>query len=225
MNSLSPVTTGTTSVGSHNSYVSGTFDQFDEISRALHDGMGQLLVAARLMADGTPECPPIVSSLLSDAIIELHRVCNSLAEPVHLGTSLASALEALTMRISQLPSVSCTFTAEISSGNTDERNEVHLYRIAQEAVGNSIRHGRATEISIALTRTPSSSTLVITDDGSWVPPNPNDRHRGLDNMRSRTTSMGGSFEIRAYPGRPGTRVVCRIPNHVGSNPSQVELNL
>ena len=183
----------------------------DELARELHDGVGQLLTAARLMAEGTPGCPPIVASLLTDAIIELQRVCQELmrADPARLG--LGSALAQLCASTNQLPGVSCTLSIEQGAIPRATRTAHALHRIAQEAVGNAIAHSGANVVEIELRTKKKDMVLDITDNGRWLPADPNATHYGLDNMRLRAEELGGTFKIRRGVGNKGTRIRCRLP--------------
>ena len=86
----------------------------------------------------------------------------------------------------------------------------HLYRIAQEAVGNAIKHGHARHIVICLKTAPPRTILTIQDDGLGlpaVPPKP--KGMGLRIMQYRAGVCGGSLAVQ--PGsRGGTSVVCSL---------------
>ncbi|HEY5770386.1 MAG TPA: ATP-binding protein, partial [Terrimicrobium sp.] len=88
----------------------------------------------------------------------------------------------------------------------------HLYRIAQEAISNAARHGRAETIVVALHRTVSETRLTITDDGCGLPP-PADRSggMGLRIMRYRAELIGAVLTIEPAKGA-GTFVKCVLRN-------------
>ena len=88
----------------------------------------------------------------------------------------------------------------------------HLYRIAQEAVHNAVRHGRASTIRVCLGGRNGTGILCIHDDGCGI----SDRDAshsgmGLNIMRYRAGMIGGALEIVPGPER-GTAVICRFPN-------------
>ncbi len=194
----------------------------DELARELHDGVGQLLTAARLMAEGTPDCPPIVASLLTDAIIELQRVCQELSsvEPTRLG--LGRALTRLCARTDQLPGVTCTVLIEQGAVPPVGPTAHALYRIAQEAVGNALAHSGADSVKIELHTRKGDMVLDITDNGRWHAADLDASHHGLSNMRSRADELGGTLKIRRGGDDKGTRVRCRVPRSVSSTASEVE---
>jgi PAS domain S-box-containing protein len=86
-----------------------------------------------------------------------------------------------------------------------------LYRIAQEAINNALKHARAQRIRLALTITPEQVVLEIADHGSGFDPTQNfPGHLGLRSMRERAELLGGSFELQSAPGS-GTRVRVKVP--------------
>jgi signal transduction histidine kinase len=84
----------------------------------------------------------------------------------------------------------------------------HLYRIAQEAVSNAVRHGKARTIRLHLSIVRAKVRLTITDDGSGMPANALDAAgMGLKTMRYRARMLGGEVQFeRLKP--TGTRIVC-----------------
>jgi signal transduction histidine kinase len=88
----------------------------------------------------------------------------------------------------------------------------HLYRIAQEAVGNAIKHGRAKNIEIRLEARKAGKRLRIIDDGAGRPPfHANGKGMGLRIMSYRADRIGANFSIR--PRHPtGTIVNCVLPS-------------
>ncbi len=83
----------------------------------------------------------------------------------------------------------------------------HLFRIAQEAVTNAIKHGRARLVVIALSSTPAEIRLAVRDDGSGFPePAPEARGMGMHIMRHRARMIGAQIQIRRA--QPGTLVEC-----------------
>jgi signal transduction histidine kinase len=86
----------------------------------------------------------------------------------------------------------------------------HLYRIAQEAVHNAVRHGHARTIDIRLGKSGPVVELVISDDGSGIPTgNPIHQGMGLRNMKYRASIIGGSLTLDG--GGSGAMVTCTFP--------------
>jgi PAS domain S-box-containing protein len=86
-----------------------------------------------------------------------------------------------------------------------------LYRVAQEALHNTVKHARATNVKLKLEGTPEGFTLGISDDGIGFEPHDDfPGHLGLKSMRERATSLGGTLEVTSEPGH-GVRILARIP--------------
>src|SRR5258707_6456261 len=86
-----------------------------------------------------------------------------------------------------------------------------VYRIAQEALHNAVKHARATRAELTLRATPEELELAVRDDGVGFDPNGSfPGHLGLRSMRERAATLGGTLEIESAPGG-GTTVRARIP--------------
>jgi PAS domain S-box-containing protein len=193
------------------------------IGNDLHDGLGQELTGIALMLRGvagrlTTEYPAIlpeiesITRLVSNAIENTRALARGLS-PVNLERGgLKDALEGLAMNAIELYSVHVVFSHRLHAGKTlGAELANHLYRIAQEAVRNAVRHGRARTIRLHLTVTRAKVSLAITDDGIGLPEHAMDASgMGLKIMRYRARMLGG--EIRFESVEPtGTRVVCECP--------------
>jgi signal transduction histidine kinase len=91
--------------------------------------------------------------------------------------------------------------------------ETNLYRIAQEALNNVLKHGEATRVDVILERRDSNVMLIIEDDGVGFDPEHktiNGRGMGLIGMRERAALMGGTIEIESAPNE-GTTLFVRVP--------------
>jgi signal transduction histidine kinase len=91
--------------------------------------------------------------------------------------------------------------------------EADLYRVAQEALTNVVRHAEASAIQVAVARTPVGVTLTVTDDGAGFDPRARAirAHRlGLTSMAARTARHGGSTRVESVIGQ-GTLVTAEVP--------------
>jgi signal transduction histidine kinase len=93
---------------------------------------------------------------------------------------------------------------------------LHLYRIAQEAVTNAIRHAKANDIHIRLEAKDQELTLQVLDDGIGID-DQRDRHQGLGLriMEHRCELVGGTFSVRRRDAG-GTALMCTVPNFPGA---------
>jgi signal transduction histidine kinase len=87
-----------------------------------------------------------------------------------------------------------------------------LYRIAQEALWNAVKHAQAGRVDVRLEPEGDSVVLEVADDGVGFDPNGSfPAHLGLRSMHERATEVGGSLEVVGAVGR-GTRVIARVPS-------------
>ena len=105
------------------------------------------------------------------------------------------------------------------SPNWDEQAAIHLYRIAQEAINNATRHGKARNILVFLEAADHSISLRVLDDGVGVSESRSEG-MGLRIMRYRAQCIGGSCEVHAGPTK-GTTVYCRVPLEAQSSLSTI----
>ncbi|MFL6550718.1 MAG: PAS domain S-box protein [Povalibacter sp.] len=197
------------------------------IGNDLHDGLGQELTGIALMLRGlagrlTTEYPPLspevdgITRLVNNAIESTRALARGLS-PVNLERGgLQDALEGLAMHASELYGVQVVFTHRVpeqAALNPELAN--HLYRIAQEAVRNAVRHGKARSIRLHLGIARAKVKLSITDDGEGMPPNALDAAgMGLKIMCYRARIVGGDVSFESV--RPtGTRVLCECPLEAG----------
>ena len=93
----------------------------------------------------------------------------------------------------------------------DDRTALHLFRIAQEAVTNAVRHARAKEILVALRGEGGFLTLSVRDDGIGIDGVPREgKGLGLRIMRNRASAIGAVLSIHSARGE-GTAVTCALP--------------
>ena len=132
--------------------------------------------------------------------------------PVELhAAGLAGALRDLASRTKALFRIDCRFRGESSPHIHDQVAQIHLYRIAQEAVRNAVSHGKAGQIVIGLKTGENRIVLSVRDNGAGIPfKPPKSKGLGLRIMDHRASVLGGSVLVRKSP-KGGTTVVCSIP--------------
>ena len=86
----------------------------------------------------------------------------------------------------------------------------HLYRIAQEALSNAVRHARAGRIALELRGSEDALVLRVEDNGVGLPGNVPSGGMGMRTMAYRAQIIDGEFSMEAAPGG-GTRILCRVP--------------
>ncbi len=104
----------------------------------------------------------------------------------------------------------------------DPSVQIHLYRIAQEAVSNAIKHGKASRLWITLVAHNGRVALSVKDNGvGFSARSPQSDGMGLNIMNYRARTIGGSLDIRTRLNR-GTRVICSLSLPERSNRNQEE---
>ena len=136
--------------------------------------------------------------------------------PAHLDqVGLPLALESLANSVSRLQGITCTFESRGASARLKDQLAGDFYRIAQEAIANATRHGKAKRITIGLAISDGLTTLRIEDDGIGIDQTVVDQEQGqglgLNLMRYRARQNGGNLSINTRPGA-GTTVLCTARN-------------
>jgi PAS domain S-box-containing protein len=172
------------------------------LSRALQEQLGAGPQAAQAAE---------VARLIREAINYTRLLAHGLA-PVELAADgLLRGLQALASRTSEHFQVRCQVEAPRGFLVQDPTVSTHLYRIAQEAVANSLKHGHATEIQLGLAARPEGAELTIRDNGQGLPPGSDvSSGMGLRIMRYRADMIGATLAIES-PAAGGTTIVCAFP--------------
>jgi PAS domain S-box-containing protein len=203
------------------------------IAQDLHDGLGQLLVGTIHLTSALQKEVAGKSLLLSRPLQRILKLLNeavsqtrSLARGLHPvepeSNGLMASLEALARRTKSLFQVNCRFRCRRPVLIHDNAVATHLFRIAQEAVTNAIKHGNAGQIEIKLTETAERITLCVNDNGAGLPARRKESGMGLRIMRYRAGMIGGSLSIQKEDGG-GTAVVCSVRLAVGGPIGRVGL--
>ena len=191
------------------------------IGHDLHDGLGQRLTAASmttnaligaLKADASPlaDRGEEIGRQLREAIAEARALSHGLAPVALVDEGLMAALGALAAGLNH-GAVRCVFECPAPVRVADAEIAGQLYRIAQEAVNNALKHAAPSEIRIGLERNASLLSLEVEDDGEGFGESaPHATGIGLRVMRYRARLIGGELEIGSPPAG-GTRICCRIP--------------
>ena len=192
------------------------------IGRDLHDGMCQYLAAIGLTADllrqnlvqdGHPRAQAAgeIANLLQDAVERVRELARGLSPVDRDEGGLESALEELANSTTRLTGVQCAFLCAEPVPIQEDIRAIHLFRIAQEAVSNATRHGRARHIIVALEAAGHDFSLRVSDDGRGFDAAGSGGRggMGLNIMRYRARVIGGTLEV--YPNTPtGTVVACTV---------------
>jgi PAS domain S-box-containing protein len=193
----------------------------ERMGRDLHDGLCQQLSAAkykaslieRKLARGTVVHTGEVGELerqLSEAIQQAYNLARGLSPVKVVARGLMVALEELAGSVQSAFQVRCAchFSEPLAIGDHSVAN--HLYRIAQEAIQNAIKHGKARNIWVKLRKVRGAIELGVENDGVEYPRKAVSRGgMGLSNMKARAGIIGATLDIRRGK-RGGTVVACRL---------------
>ncbi len=196
------------------------------IGQDLHDGICQQLAGIEFRLQAVAENTPsksqaaevsLIAARVRDAIAQTRSLAHGLVPVVLESEGLMSALAKLAEDISQAFGVRCQFKNETPVHVHNNAAATHLYRIAQEAVANAIKHGKAKSIKIRLAAEPKGIVLTIQDNGAGLPPNSAaSKGMGLHIMKYRADMIGAQVAIQTQSSG-GTAVVCSLPQTAASN--------
>jgi PAS domain S-box-containing protein len=186
------------------------------IGQDLHDDLCQRLAGIQLMGDvlqrdllakakSEAGQAGMIAARIRDAIANTRHIARGLSPVALESNGLMVALQELAENSGKLFQISCEFRFDGCFAVDDNTVATHLYRIAQEAVTNAVKHGHAKEIVIRFTEWEDKRTLTITDDGLGLPETfAKNQGTGLQIMKYRAATIGASLEVR----RAGGRGIC-----------------
>lgn len=189
------------------------------IAHDLHDGLGQHLtglslalqdLSRRLAADGSAYTSSVrrITAMSQEAIAETRRIAGSLAPSFAAEAGLAAALVELGNRVEDYAGVTCRVHRTDGGDVGDVELATHLYRIAQEAINNAVKHADAKNIDVYCGFDPGGFYLRIVDDGIGIP-GESERVAGLGimSMSYRARMIGATVEVSQLADG-GTQVLC-----------------
>jgi len=190
----------------------------------LHDSIGQQLTGISLMlevlneklSEKSLEAEVAYAEKAHDRIVHAAEQVRNLAKglsPIDLDRhSLGSAMRELAAHTEQLMGISCSINCDTAVSAKDASVAMNLYRIAQEAITNAVRHGKARNIRIGLASEHGWLTLMVENDGLGFPAGSgHDAGMGLRIMRHRAEVINGSLNIEKGA-HGGTIVTCVLSN-------------
>jgi two-component system, NarL family, sensor histidine kinase UhpB len=193
------------------------------LAKELHDGLGQELTGFALLTDGLAKQvarsqSPVAPELERLATVARHAIktCRDIARGLSpLGGTLAGLTEALrdlTDRTAGPPGPGVSLAVNMNAPITTSREVCeHLYRIAQEAITNAMKHSGASAVEVRLDVDAEIIRLSVLDDGTGIADLPADSFGlGMRTMRDRAAVIGSRLSIEGRRER-GTAVICETP--------------
>lgn len=188
-------------------------------ARELHDsilqGLGsrRVLLSSALRRGAGPELVEVVRTTIEEVdrdIEELRALITELRPATLDQLGLIVALEDLAERISSGSEVELATDLSLSEGRVDPELEAVVYRLAQEALNNIVKHAEAGAATLQVTERGGRLNVLISDDGKGFDPTEEYDGFGVVGMRERIELVGGELEIESRPGS-GTRVMASVP--------------
>ncbi len=209
-------------------FITTSEEERSRIAREIHDEVNQMLLSARLrLEDVESTFPPemvevrerlqVIRSHINHVFDDLHRLSLSLRPPVLDELGLPQALEWYIQYLSEEAGLPIALEVRgLRSRRPAPVVETELFRIAQEALSNVVKHAQATSAKIRLEFNKSQLVLIAEDNGSgfdagaYLSSSGGKQNLGLLGMKERAEICGGTLEIDAASSR-GTRVKVEIP--------------
>lgn len=193
------------------------------IAKDLHDGVGQLLSAAKLNLSSLENKLDIkdveqqiifknAMGLVDDSVKEVRAVSHNMMPNTLLKLGLASAVKEFITKIQGMPNLKVNLEIVGMDSRMEQEKETVLYRVIQEVIANIIKHARASELTLQLIRHEKELSIMIEDNGVGFDTSQLNSFSGigLKNIISRIEFVNGSVHFDSTPGR-GTNVIIEIP--------------
>ena len=195
------------------------------LGQDLHDGLGQSLTGISFLTkvlqqklaskkSREEKDAALILKLIKECLAQAREVARGLCPTVLDNNDLQAALEQLSENMKKYFGVASQAECDSSIRIKNNAVAVHLYRIAQEATTNAVKHGKAKQIWIRLSRKNRMITLQVRDNGVGLPANPEkEKGMGLRIMWHRARMIGATLDVEGTAGR-GTTVTCTLGNKV-----------
>jgi len=202
------------------SVIDGQELERQRLSRELHDGIGQSMVAIKMKLESLgyipePEIKPQLEGIrrqFDQIIDEIRRITTDLMPPVLEEFGLVIALFNLCEDTGKHSSVKIRFEHNVSTNDWNRKIQTYLYRIVQEALNNIIKHSNADQSFVKLMYDHDFIYLSIQDNGKGFRPHDTGREggHGLHNMQERVKLLGGTLDLKTASGK-GTLIQIKVP--------------
>jgi len=202
------------------SLIDGQEMERKRVSRELHDGLGQYLIAIKLrleiiIKNMTPNSKGSliqIQEMFDNTIDEVRKISDNLMPSILREFGPDAALKNLCKMTSLTSGLNIVFESLPLKSKPDEKTSTYLYRIAQEALNNIVKHAEASSVSLQLIEIGNYIELIIEDNGKGFKFGQDFRSmgNGIYNMHERTRILGGTFELNSIEGT-GTTIFVKIP--------------
>ncbi|MER7704441.1 sensor histidine kinase [Kitasatospora sp. NPDC097605] len=222
-------------------HAAGVLAERERLAREIHDTLAQSLTSIQLLlraaqralperTDAAAEYVEQARQAAQDNLDEARRFVRALTPPALESDTLPVALERLCATTSARSGLPVRLRVSGERVRLPVPHEVALLRIAQSALGNTVRHARATHAEVTLSFMAGEVALDVVDDGAGFEPSAvggpqasadGDGGFGLPSMRARARALGGTFAVESAPGE-GTALAVLLPVPDASSGSNEE---
>ncbi|MHC1705827.1 MAG: histidine kinase [Tenuifilaceae bacterium] len=201
------------------SVIDGQEQERQRLSRELHDGLGQTLVAIKLKLESIPleevgnqrKTVEAVKQMFNQTIEETRRMSNNLMPAALTEFSLAVVLRNLCIEIESNSGINVSLVIGVLPESFSQLLKTYIYRISQEALNNIVKHSGATRAVISIFSDISKVYLHIEDNGVGFDPSKGfESGNGLYNMKERAILLNGKFDIITSKGN-GVKIQAEFP--------------
>jgi len=186
---------------------------FQNISRDIHDNVGQKLTLAKLQLVSLKGSDKIqledIAATIGYALDDLRNLSRTLSSDIILQNGLAQAINYEVTQLAKTNLFEIKFELLVENVFLDGKKELILFRIIQEALQNIVKHAKATKVWIVAEYKPDDVIISINDNGTGFTASAV-KGLGLINIKTRATLLGGNCEICSQPGT-GTSLNLIIP--------------
>jgi len=189
------------------------------LSRDLHDGLGQMLLAVKMKLEQAKKSSNEKNistiteaiELIKNTIAEIRTISNDLMPTVLANFGLTEGLNKLCRDSLQNSSIDFDFICNnLENINFDEKEQIYIFRIIQEIVNNIIKHSNAKEAQIKIFNENDTLNIIVKDNGMGFDSTLNKSGNGLKNILERTKLLNGSLLINSIINQ-GTTIQISIP--------------
>ena len=202
---------------SEQAHLDGQLEERKRIAREIHDGIGQMLIAIKYKLAGLEECVPEkefykvqnLEGMMEQTLEEVRSVSRNLAPRSVATLGLETSLRQMCDQIKKLTAIDINF--RYIGGGQEINNKIvnAMYRIAQEATNNIIKHAQAKVANIQVFQGRNFIELKVEDNGKGIT-HSGANGMGMKNMEERAKLLGGRFQFHSEPGF-GTNLIINIP--------------
>jgi len=183
----------------------------ERIAQELHDGIGVLLSTASIHFSSvesktdkeTSEMLKKANKLLKDASKEVRQISHNMMPGVLSKFGLQEAIEDIFEDVEDAGDMQVNLDIALGKGRLPENVEIMIYRIVQEMLNNTLKHARASVVSMTLLKKDNHLVIEYKDNGAGFDETklPKDKNLGLLGIRTRAEYLGGSVDMKSEPGK------------------------